>query len=66
MKYDIYKVKLLLFRLVVEMSSYVAPCVQVSSSYLIPKCNTLCVCVCVCVCHHHHHVHEGLGVFPVP
>ena len=44
-KYDLYKVKLLLLQLVVETSSHVALYAQVSSLYLNPKwIRNLCLC----------------------
>jgi len=46
--YDLYKVKLLLLRLVVETCSHAALYVQVSSAYLSPKwIGSLCLCCVV-------------------
>ena len=44
-KYDLYKVKLLLLRLVVETYSHAALYVQVSSVYLSPKWTGSLCCV---------------------
>ena len=47
-KYDLYKVKLLLLWSVVETSSHAALYVQVSSAYLSPKwIGSLCLCCVV-------------------